>query len=302
MEIATRVTRLRLGDLELLADGRNARYLRHEQYRQLVDNLRGDGGLTSVPFAARQSDGRYLVLSGNHRVMAAIDAFGPDREVDVMVTDEALGDQRSLALQLSHNAIAGEDDPAVLRALYQELDDVDWRSYTGLGDDVLGLLAEVDPVGLGEANLNFQNITFVFLPEELADVRAAFDEARKLAGPGEKWLMAMADYDAALDALAVVGGAHGITNQALALRLLVRLAETNFEQLVSAWFDENEAEPRRSRRWVPWAAIFGVSEIPPEAAAVIRAALVRMRSRAEVSPDANWQAVELWAADSLASP
>jgi hypothetical protein len=46
--------------------------MRHETYAQLVANIRRDGKLTSVPFAFRDGE-KYTVLSGNHRVRAAID-------------------------------------------------------------------------------------------------------------------------------------------------------------------------------------------------------------------------------------
>lgn len=52
----------------------NARYMRHEEFKQLVDNIRRDGQLTSTPFLCREPNGKYLCLSGNHRTKAAIEA------------------------------------------------------------------------------------------------------------------------------------------------------------------------------------------------------------------------------------
>ncbi|MDF3142048.1 MULTISPECIES: hypothetical protein [unclassified Streptomyces] len=45
---------------------------------------------------------------------------------------------------LSRNAIAGKDDPAILKELYDELESVEWRQYTGLDDKALDLLKKVD--------------------------------------------------------------------------------------------------------------------------------------------------------------
>ena len=50
-----------------------ARFMRLEQYRRLVDNIKRYGCLTSAPFAVRRGD-RYVILSGNHRVLAARNA------------------------------------------------------------------------------------------------------------------------------------------------------------------------------------------------------------------------------------
>jgi len=53
----------------------NARFLPHEQFRQLVENIRRDGCLTSTPLVWNDTaSGRLVVLSGNHRTLAAIEA------------------------------------------------------------------------------------------------------------------------------------------------------------------------------------------------------------------------------------
>lgn len=65
---------IKIDPSELLLLELNARFMRHEQFARLVQNVRNDGKLTSVPFAVREDDGRYRVLSGNHRVQAAVEA------------------------------------------------------------------------------------------------------------------------------------------------------------------------------------------------------------------------------------
>jgi hypothetical protein len=53
-----------LDQLRLL--DKNARYMPHEMFQNLVENIKRDGGLSSVPFC--WFDGSvYHVLSGNHR-------------------------------------------------------------------------------------------------------------------------------------------------------------------------------------------------------------------------------------------
>ena len=69
--LQTRVVRRRLADLTLLK--KNARFMRPDQFNRLVDNLRRDGVLTSLPLVF---DG--VVYSGNHRVKAALKAVEGD--------------------------------------------------------------------------------------------------------------------------------------------------------------------------------------------------------------------------------
>ena len=50
---------------------KNARYMKAEQFQNLVENVKKDGNLSSLPLCYREKDGKLRVLSGNHRVMAA---------------------------------------------------------------------------------------------------------------------------------------------------------------------------------------------------------------------------------------
>jgi hypothetical protein len=53
---------------------KNARYMSHEMFENLTANIKRDGGLASIPLCYREPDGGLLVLSGNHRVQAAVNA------------------------------------------------------------------------------------------------------------------------------------------------------------------------------------------------------------------------------------
>ena len=66
-----------------------------------------------------------------------------------MQIDQPLPRQRQIVLQLSHNAIAGRDDPAILKELYEELESVEWRQCTGLDDKTLDPLEKVDVASSG---------------------------------------------------------------------------------------------------------------------------------------------------------
>src|ERR1019366_7732799 len=127
--LQTRVTRVRLSDLKL--PEKNARFLKGAAFAQLVANIRRDGCLTSFPLVNRQGED-LTVASGSHRVAAAMKAGLIEH--DVIEITSPLTREQFVALQLSHNAIVGEDDPNVLRALYDELG-FEWKEYSGLTDD-----------------------------------------------------------------------------------------------------------------------------------------------------------------------
>lgn len=278
----------------------NARFMRKETFDRLVDNVRRDGGLTSVPLVWDDAaEGRRVVLSGNHRIMAAVEA-GLD-QVDVMVVDQPLSRARQVALQLSHNAIEGEDDPATLKHLYDELDDVDWRAYSGLDDKQLGLLAELNLEGLSEANLDFAAVQLVFLPHELDAARAAMDEAKSLTQADARWLAAYADYEPTLDALATAHGAHNVGNVATALGIILAVFERHLDELRDGvWYDPDTGEAIvNARRLVPVETILSGRSMPADAGALVSKAIDAAVRSGAVPAEERWRALELFATEYL---
>ena len=109
---------------------KNARSMPPATYKRLVENIRHDGVLTSTPLVGsmKGDERRLFVLSGNHRVAAAIDA-GIEEATCIAILDPIPRDRFS-AIQLSHNAIEGDDDASILQELYAILD-LDLKSVLG---------------------------------------------------------------------------------------------------------------------------------------------------------------------------
>lgn len=277
----------------------NARFMRHEQFARLVENVRRDGQLTSTPFAWREGKAKttasYLVLSGNHRIRAAIEAEIPG--AFVMLCDDPMPKDRRTALQIAHNAIAGEDDPATLAELYDSMEDVDWRVYSGVDDKTLQLLENVQPGSLSEASLEFQTITVTFLPDEQERAERAWDLAKQeLIGTDGVWLARLDDAVRTLDALDVAGRSYGVTNVATSLAVVLDVFETHVTDLREGYLGA-DGEAIEQKRWVPVATVTG-HEIPSGAAATVNRAIARMVERGDASH--AWQALEFLAAEYLA--
>ena len=131
-------------------------------FSQLVENVRRDGCLTSVPLVY-DDNGKLEVLSGNHRVMAAIKA-GLE-EADVMEITTPLGREQRVAIQLSHNAITGLDDPSMLAELWADLDFA-YKEYSGLTEEDFAGITEIDTTGISVEAPKYEEINLAFLPEE----------------------------------------------------------------------------------------------------------------------------------------
>ncbi|MEU0443571.1 ParB/Srx family N-terminal domain-containing protein [Streptomyces sp. NPDC006186] len=276
----------------------NARFMRHEQFQRLVANIRADGALTSTPLVWNDSEsGRRIVLSGNHRTKAAIEV-GLER-IWWMEISEPLPRQRQIALQLAHNAIVGEDDPATLKALYEELEDVSMRLYSGLDDRTLDLLDEVSVPSLAEANLDFATVQIVFLPDEKEAAEKAFEAARKAASADARWLARIEQYESVLDTLDTVKGAHSIGNVAAVFAIILALVERHLGELADGWYDPDEQTATR-KGTAPVETVLATRTMPADAAAVVQRAIDRMERDGDIEAGQRWRALELWAADYLA--
>jgi len=276
----------------------NARYMRNETYTRLRENVAADGVLTQIPFGWRLHDDAtqqpiagedgeefiYQVLSGNHRVRAAIDD-GLD-VIDFQITDDYLPPDRRKAIQLSHNAIAGEDDPAVLKLLYEGITDVGLKLYSGLDDKTLKLLDEVSAAGLSEANLQFQTISLVFLPEEREAVEAAFAAAKKLIpGSAGVWLARFSEYDRLLDAIEAASMAAGVKNTATALLIVLEIFSRHMTDLTVQFLDGETGDAADKKRRVPLTAIFGNGGIPADLAAKLTRRVQKLKRESKLTSE-----------------
>jgi hypothetical protein len=283
----------------------NARYMRHETYARLRENVQADGVLTQIPFGWRMHDDAtqqpitddagdyiYQVLSGNHRVKSAVDAGLP--LIDFQVTDDYLPPDRRKAIQISHNAIAGEDDPAVLKLLYDGITEVGMKLYTGLDDKTLNLLDQVSAAGLSEANLQFQTVSLVFLPEELEAVEAAWAAAKKLiTGSKAAWLARFSEYDKALDAIEAASMSAGVKNTATALLIVLEIFSRHMTDLSVQFLDEETGDATDKKRRVPLTTVFGDGGIPADLAAKLTRRVQKMKRGGKLTSE--WELLSLLA-------
>ncbi len=148
--------------LTLLKD--NARYFKRETFRQLRDNIAADKRLSSVPLCYQHEDGRLEVLSGNHRVKASIEA--KISHIMVLVITEKLESSKRIAIQLSHNALVGEDDQSILANLWAQIESVQDKLYSGLDSEVIKELGEVELVNFSTPQVPAHMVTFMFTDGE----------------------------------------------------------------------------------------------------------------------------------------
>lgn len=204
---------------------KNARYMTKEQFESLTRNIKTDGGLTSIPLCYRQENGRLLVLSGNHRLKAAIEAGV--RENLVLLIDKPLSKQRQLAIQLSHNAIEGQDDEQILKELYLEIDELEASIYSGLSTELVEKLTSIDFTTISEQRPLFKEISLLFLPEEIESMTAICDGIIETAKSKIAFTGRITEYDDILEGIIAAKQGQKIINSTVAFFAMARVVSGN---------------------------------------------------------------------------
>lgn len=233
----------------------NARFMKQDEFQKLVANIKRDGCLTQLPFCCKDPvERKWLVLSGNHRVQAAIEA-GLE-EIDIQATNKRLTKDEMIAIQLSHNAISGQDDMAILKELYGAIDDINMKKYSGLNDETLKLLEKVSADSISSPSLDYQMINILFLPSEVKEIQRALKEFKSEIQSNPTLVAQFKDYEEFMNTMNDVGKGMIVKNTALTFMCMLRLAQHNIEQLKETWMVE--AKPKDM---VPLASILGRSDI-----------------------------------------
>lgn len=266
----TKIIKINPKDIKLL--NLNARYMKPEEYQKLVANIKKDGQLTSVPFCHYNENNEIEVLSGNHRVMASIDA-GLE-EIEVMICKNNLTKEQALAIQLSHNSICGKDDEELLRNLYGKLEKLEFKEYSGLTDDFLDYCKKIEK-DFKIPNLTYQALNLLFLPDEIEEIKQVLIRISDLLN-NNHILSNMKDYDEYLETSTMVSKCLNIKNPSTTFLTMIRLAKEHIDKLNELAFNNKDIEN------IPLSLVLRKSDINKKDAIVIDKALNKMIDKGEI--------------------
>ena len=219
--------------LSELEGGKNARFMTKSTFDVLVEGIKKTG-MSSMPFCYHEN-GLKIVLSGNHRVMAAREAG--TTLILYLYTDEYMSRQEQITLQLAHNQVTGQDDPGTLKELWEELKDVDLKFLTGFDDDYFEKLKSIQINTIKEPPLKTKEVLVLFIQEDLTLLSEARELIEKAAKKKPVFLAKYADFNTFFNAVVDLKESENIINTATALR---RMSEITIEYL------KQQAESRES--------------------------------------------------------
>ena len=193
----------------------NARWMTKEMQNRLNENVRRDGFLSQLPFCVRQPNGRFRVLSGNHRVVAA-QKTGLERILVMFLDEEELSADRQVAIQLSHNSISGQDDGQILKELYESIQDIAEKAYSGVDErQFMDMkLEEMATISAGDFEIN--EITFCFADVAKAEVEACLAELEKRGISEKDGSVVVGPPDEFIEVMTEIKKAKNIKNHSVA--------------------------------------------------------------------------------------
>lgn len=112
----------------------NANSMDKEDFNKLVTNIRKSGLSSMIACYKRKEDGKYEIISGNHRFMAVC-KLGWSELTILYADEEELTRDEIIAVQLSHNSLHGSDDKNILKKLIDEIESIDFKEFAHISMD-----------------------------------------------------------------------------------------------------------------------------------------------------------------------
>lgn len=92
---------------------------------------------------------------------------------------ENISKDKALAYQLSHNALVGRDDLAMLRDIFNEIEGLKEKEFTGLNDLVFLNYDKIHLPTINEDDIELHEITFIFTKSKAKQVSTIIDLVNK---------------------------------------------------------------------------------------------------------------------------
>jgi hypothetical protein len=162
-------------------------------------------------------------VSGNHRTKAAKEA-GVE-QIIVMIPDREITKDREKAIALSHNAIDGEDDPLLLKKMYEEIEELDEKLYAGIDmDKTKQILGKVELDNFSGIRIDYVPVNLLFLPEEIGLIESVLEDVEQMFWRDETFVLKMKDYEKFLKIISQTAKRLKLKNNSAILMWLIEYA------------------------------------------------------------------------------
>ena len=164
----------------------NANEMSGEDFAQLTDNI-AKSGLSSVPTCIKKENGRYVMISGNHRLRACKKLHY--KTLGILYCEESeISQDEAIAIELSHNSLHGEANVSILKKLFASIQSIDFKKFAHVNVD------EIKPISTDGIDVYAMQENFVFTvilyPNSFESLDGLFGDIREQARKSDALILA----------------------------------------------------------------------------------------------------------------
>ena len=200
---------------------KNAHYMDKETLERLTHNVAADGFLSQLPFGMKRADGKFLILSGNHRLTASVKA---GLSYILILYIEEVDKNTQLSYQLSHNALVGRDDMRMLHDIYKEIDSLSAQQFSGLNSIQFIDFEKIPTQTINDSELELTEMKFFFIEDKANDIKRILSELEELK-IDEHSTVVVGDFEAFIRAMTDVKKVFGIKSNSIAFAKMVQICD-----------------------------------------------------------------------------
>lgn len=164
----------------------NANEMTGEDFAQLCDNI-GKSGLSSVPSCYKKEDGRFVMISGHHRLRACKKLHYKTIGILYCLESELSKDE-IIAIQLSHNSLHGHDNTSILKKLFEQIQSVDFKQFAHVNIDEISPVS-TDGISVFALKENFV-FTVILYPDSFDNLDELLGDIREQASKSDALILA----------------------------------------------------------------------------------------------------------------
>lgn len=203
----------------------NANQMTKKNFDKLVENIRKSGLSSMIACYKRTEDGKYVIISGNHRYKACV-KLGYSKINILCANEEELTRDEIIAVQLSHNSLHGSDDKGILKRLFDEIDNIDYKDFAHISMDDLKIEDDMFSGSIVPVSEHFR-VALVLYKNDIELLEELLDIVHDDMKTQDMVILANSDEceDELVDAISLARKEFDIKSSSIAFSKILRLAK-----------------------------------------------------------------------------
>jgi len=217
-------------DINLIDEAEmNANEMSGEDFATLVENI-GKSGLSSVPCCYKKDNGRYVMISGHHRLRAC--KKNHFKKLGILWCHESeLSNDEIIAIQLSHNSLHGEDNQSILKKLFEQIKSIDYKKFAHINIDEVAPIS-TDGISIFALKENFV-FTIILYPNSFENLDELYGDIREQARKSDSLILASQEENEMLllKLQQEIGNQFNIKSPSITFAKLLQLARERLDEI-----------------------------------------------------------------------